>query len=122
VDLEIRKFFDSVPWQLIVRAVVAHCRDPWVLLYVRRWLAAPLQLPDGSLQERDRGTPHGSAVSPVLANLFLHCAFDAWMAREYPTVRFERYADDAIVHCATKQQAERLLEAIGNRLAEVGLR
>jgi RNA-directed DNA polymerase len=121
VDLDIQKFFDSVPWQLVVKAVVVHCRDPWVLLYVKRWLAAPLQLPDGSLQERDRGTPQGSALSPVLANLFLHYAFDAWMGREYPGVRFERYADDAIVHCATKKQAERLLEAIGNRLAEVGL-
>ena len=72
----------------------------------RRWLAAPLQLPDGTLQERDRGTPQGSAVSPVLANLFLHYAFDAWMAREFPAVRFERYADDAVVHCVSERQAE----------------
>jgi len=121
VDLDIRSFFESVPWELVVKAVAAHSTDPWVLLYVKRWLAAPLQLPDGSLQRRDRGTPQGSAVSPVLANLFLHYAFDAWMAREYPAVRFERYADDAIVHCATEQQATRLLEVVGNRLAEVGL-
>ncbi|HUE34450.1 MAG TPA: hypothetical protein VMQ38_16580, partial [Mycobacterium sp.] len=65
----------------------------WVLLYVKRWLKAPLQLPDGTVQDRDRGTPQGSAVSPVLANLVLHYAFDAWMAREYPSIRFERYAD-----------------------------
>jgi RNA-directed DNA polymerase len=121
VDLDIRSFFDSVPWELVVKAVAAHSTDPWVLLYVKRWLAAPLQLPTGSLQRRDRGTPQGSAVSPVLANLFLHYAFDAWMARTFPAVRFERYADDAIVHCATRAQAIRLLEAIGNRLAEVGL-
>jgi RNA-directed DNA polymerase len=121
VDLDIRSFFDSVPWQLVVKAVAAHSTDPWVLLYVKRWLAAPLQLPDGSLRQRDRGTPQGSAVSPVLANLFLHYAFDAWIARTFPAVRFERYADDAIVHCATEEQAKRLLEAIGNRLAEVGL-
>jgi len=121
VDLDIRGFFDRVPWELIVKAVAANSTDPWVLLYVKRWLAAPLQLPDGSLRQRDRGTPQGSAVSPVLANLFLHYAFDAWMAREYPAVRFERYADDAIVHCATETQAKRLLEAIGNRMAEVGL-
>ena len=82
--------------------MTAHTTDPWVLLYVKRWLAAPLQLPDGSLRQRDRGTPQGSAVSPVLANLFLHYAFDAWMAREFPAVRFERYADDAVVHCATE--------------------
>ncbi len=94
IDLDIQKFFDSVPWGLVVKAVAAHTDDPWVVLYVTRWLAAPLQLPDGTLQRRDRGTPQGSAVSPVLANLFLHYAFDAWMAREFPTVRFERYVDD----------------------------
>ena len=96
VDLDIRSFFDSVPWELVVKAVAAHSTDPWVLLYVKRWLAAPLQLPDGSLRERDRGTPQGSAVSPVLANLFLHYAFDAWMTRTFPAVQFERYADDGV--------------------------
>ena len=121
VDLDIQKFFDSVPWQLVVKAVAVHCSDPWVLLYVQRWLAAPLQLPDGSLRQRDRGTPQGSAISPVLANLFLHYAFDAWMAREHPAVRFERYADDAIVHCDSEAQAKRLAAAIADRLAEVGL-
>src|SRR5262249_21063360 len=121
VDLDIRSFFDSVPWQLVVKAVAAHSADPWVLLYVRRGLAAPFQLTDGSLLQRDRGTPQGSAVSPVLANLFLHYAFDAWMARSFPSVQFERYADDAIAHCASKAQAEHLLASIGNRLAEVGL-
>ncbi len=121
IDLDVERFFDSVPWELVVKAVAAHTTDPWVVLYVKRWLAAPLALPDGSLQQRDRGTPQGSAVSPVLANLFLHYAFDAWMAREYPTVQFERYADDAIVHCVTEAQAQSLVVAIGNRLAEVGL-
>jgi group II intron reverse transcriptase/maturase len=121
VDLDIQSFFDSVPWELVLKAVAAHSTDPWVVLYVERWLAAPLQLPDGSLRQRDRGTPQGSAVSPVLANLFLHYAFDAWMAREYPTVRFERYADDAIVHCVSEAQAKRLAAAIGGRMAEVGL-
>jgi RNA-directed DNA polymerase len=77
----------------MLKAVAAHTDQPWVLLYVRRWLAAPLQLPDGTLQQRDRGTPQGSAVSPILANLFLHYAFDAWMARTFPTIPFERYAD-----------------------------
>jgi group II intron reverse transcriptase/maturase len=122
IDLDVEKFFDSVPWDLVVKAVAAHSTDPWVLLYVKRWLAAPLQLPDGTLQQRDRGTPQGSAVSPVLANLFMHYAFDAWMAREHPTVQFERYADDAVVHCVTEAQARRLVVAIGDRMAEVGLR
>ena len=82
---------------------------------------APLQLPDGTLQQRDRGTPQGSAVSPVLANLFLHYAFDAWMAREFPTVRFERYVDDAVVHCVSERQARQVLAAIADRMVEVGL-
>lgn len=121
IDLDVARFFDSVPWDLLVKAVQAHSPDPWVVLYVKRWLAAPLALPDGTLQQRDRGTPQGSAVSPVLANLFLHYALDAWMAREYPSVQFERYADDAVVHCATEHQANRLVVAIRNRMAEVGL-
>lgn len=79
VEFDIRKFFDSVPWDLIVKAVQAHSDLPWVVLYVKRWLAAPLALPDGTLQVRDCGTPQGSAISPVLANLFLHYAFDAWV-------------------------------------------
>jgi group II intron reverse transcriptase/maturase len=121
IDLDIRKFFDSVPWNLIVKAVEANTALPWVLLYVKRWLAAPLQLPDGTLQERDRGTPQGSSVSPVLANLFMHYAFDMWMSRNYPGVSFERYADDAVVHCATERQAREVLAALGERMAGVGL-
>lgn len=84
IDLDIQKFFDSVRWDLIVKAVQAHTDAVWVTLYVKRWLQAPLQLPDGTLQERDRGTPQGSAVSPVLANLFMHYAFDTWLARNFP--------------------------------------
>ena len=122
IDFDVRKFFDSVRWDLIVKAVEAHTDLPWVVLYVRRWLAAPLQLPDGTLLERDRGTPQGSSVSPVLANLFMHYAFDTWLAREYPGVWFERYADDAVVHCATRSQAELVLAAIGTRMEQVGLR
>jgi group II intron reverse transcriptase/maturase len=122
IDLDVEAFFDSVSWELIVKAVEAHCTDPWVLLYVRRWLAAPIQRPDGSLRQRDRGTPQGSAISPVLANLFMHYAFDVWMARNHPAVKFERYADDAIVHCVTERQAQELVTAIADRMAEVGLR
>lgn len=84
IDLDIQKFFDSVPWDLVVIAVEANTEDPWVVLYVTRWLHAPVQLPDRTVQKRDRGTPQGSAISPVLTNLFLHYAFDAWMAREFP--------------------------------------
>jgi RNA-directed DNA polymerase len=122
IDLDIQKFFDSVPWDLVVKAVQANTDLPWVVLYVRRWLQAPVRMPDGRLHQRDRGTPQGSAVSPVLANLFLHYAFDAWMAREFPTVRFERYVDDAVVHCVSERQARQVLAAIGTRMGQVGLR
>jgi group II intron reverse transcriptase/maturase len=122
VDLDIQKFFDSVPWDLIVKAVEANTDQPWVILYVKRWLAAPIRLPDGTLQQRDRGTPQGSAVSPVLANLFLHYAFDVWMVRQFPGVAFERYVDDAVVHCVSKAQAQMVAEAIGKRMEQVGLR
>ena len=84
IDIDVQAFFDSVDWDLMCKAVAAHCTEPWVLLYVKRWLAAPLAGPDGVLTERTRGTPQGSAVSPVLANLFLHYAFDAWMSRTTP--------------------------------------
>jgi RNA-directed DNA polymerase len=122
IDLDVEKFFDSVRWDLIVKAVEAHTDLPWVVLYVKRWLAAPLQLPDGTLLERDRGTPQGSSVSPVLANLFMHYAFDTWLAREFPAVEFERFADDAVVHCATYRQARQVLAAISARMEQVGLR
>ncbi|WP_307857303.1 group II intron reverse transcriptase/maturase [Mycobacterium sp. SM1] len=121
VDLDIKAFFDSVPHDLILRAVEKHTDQPWVLLYVRRWLTAPLQRQDGELIERDRGTPQGSAISPLLANLFLHYAFDAWMVREHPELQFERYCEDAVVHCRSEQQARQVRDAIATRLRQVGL-
>lgn len=121
LDLDIRSFFDSVPWPLVLKAVAHHTDQRWILLYVERWLKAPLQLEDGTLVERERGTPQGSAISPLLANMFLHYAFDAWMAREYPAVRFERYCDDVIVHARSEREARGLRDAIAKRLAECGL-
>ncbi len=122
IDLDVQKFFDEAPWDLIVKAVQAVCDAHWVLLYVKRWLAAPLKHPDGTLQERSQGTPQGSAVSPVLVNLFMHYAFDAWMARNHPDCPFERYADDVVVHCKSRRQAEYVLAAITARMQEVSLR
>jgi RNA-directed DNA polymerase len=121
VEIDIRKFFDTVPHDLVVKAVQAHCDLPWIVLYVKRWLTAPLALPDGSLADRDRGTPQGSAISPVLANLFMHYASDAWLARVFPTVAFERYADDAVLHCRSEHQARAVLAALHERMAQVGL-
>ena len=124
IDLDVEKFFDSVPWDLMVKAVQANITtgQRWVLLYVKRWLAAPIQQHDGTLAERHRGTPQGSAVSPVLANLFMHYAVDTWLEREFPAVEFERYADDAVVHCVTERQARQVLAALAERMEEVGLR
>jgi len=123
IDLDIRKFFDSVPWDLVVKAVQANVThgQRWITLYVKRWLAAPIAMPDGRVAERDKGTPQGSPISPVLANLFMHYAFDMWLEREFPTVEFERYADDAVVHCVTERQAREVLAALEGRMAEVGL-
>jgi group II intron reverse transcriptase/maturase len=123
LDLDIRAFFDSLDHALVVKAVEPNitAEQRWVLLYVKRWLTAPMQLPDGTLQPRERGTPQGSAISPVLANLVLHYAFDLFLAREFPTVTFERYADDAVVHCATERQARQVWAALSERLGELGL-
>ena len=121
IDMDIRAFFDRVPWDLVLKAVAHHTKERWILLYVERWLKAPLQREDGSLVERDRGTPQGSAISPLLANMMLHYAFDAWMARTFPAVRFERYCDDVIVHAQSERQARYLRDVIASRLAECGL-
>ena len=122
IDLDVQKFFDTAPWDLMIKAAEAVTTTPWVLVYVKRWLAAPMQLPDGTVVERDKGTPQGSAVSPVLANLFMHFAFDTWMARNFPGCPFERYADDSVVHCVSKAQADKVLTAIAKRMSEVGLK
>ena len=121
LDMDIRKFFDTVPWDLVLNAVAHHTDQRWILLYVQRWLKAPLQREDGTLIERDRGTPQGSAISPLLANMFMHYAFDTWMTREFPDVPFERYCDDIIVHARSERQALQLRAMIASRLAECGL-
>jgi RNA-directed DNA polymerase len=122
LDLDVQKFFDSVDHELMVKAVEANTDQKWVVLYVRRWLEAPMQMPDGRVVERDRGTPQGSAVSPVLANLFMNYAFDSWLEREFPTVEFERFANDAVVHCVTERQAREVWAALSERMESVGLR
>jgi group II intron reverse transcriptase/maturase len=122
IDLDIQGFFDNVPHKQILAAVDKHTDKSWVLLYVRRWLTAPVQSKTGELETRDRGTPQGSAISPLLTNLFMHYAFDAWLARRYPMIRFERYCDDAIVHCVSEEQAGEIRQAIAERLGQFELR
>jgi group II intron reverse transcriptase/maturase len=121
LDLDIKAFFDSIDWELLLRAVRKHTQCRWILLYIERWLKAPVMLEDGTLVRRDRGTPQGGVISPLLANLFLHYAFDLWMGREFPGVPFERYADDAICHCRSEREALALRQALDRRFAECGL-
>jgi len=121
VDLNIHSFFDNIDHELMNRAVRKHAKEKWMVLYIERWLTAPMQEGDGQLVSRDKGTPQGGVVSPLLANLFLHYAFDLWMQRNYPQLRFERYADDGIVHCRTEKQAQEVRAAIARRLQECRL-
>lgn len=122
IDLDIQSFFDSLDHELVLKAVAHHTGERWVLLYVERWLKAPLDEGNGTLAARDRGTPQGSAISPLLANIFLHYAFDAWIERTFPTIPFERYADDAVVHCKSERQARFVRDRIARRLAGCGLK
>jgi len=117
LDLDIKGFFDNIDWELMLKAVHHHTDCPWVLLYIERWLKAPVQMEDGSIVARTAGTPQGGVISPLLANLFLHYAFDLWMAQEYPHIPFERYADDAICHCRSEAEARVLQDALAARLA-----
>jgi len=122
VDLDIEGFFDSIDHGLSMRALRRHTREVWVLLYIERWLTAPVLMPEGMLRERAAGTPQGGVVSPLLANLFLHYVFDMWMRKHFPRVVFERYADDAICHCRTRWEAESLKAALEQRFAACHLR
>jgi RNA-directed DNA polymerase len=121
LDLDIKGCFDNLDHELLMRAVRRHTDCRWILLYIERWLKAPVQQPDGTLVQREKGVPQGGVISPLLANLFLHYAFDEWMRRNFPNVPFERYADDAIVHCKSERQAQWLKKSIGKRLAECKL-
>lgn len=121
LDLDIKSFFDEIDWELLMRAVRCHTDCTWVLLYIERWLRAPVCMPDGTLENREKGTPQGSVVSPILANLFLHYTFDRWMQRMFSACPFERYADDAIIHCDSEDQARQLLDMLQQRFAECKL-
>jgi RNA-directed DNA polymerase len=121
LDLDVCGFFDNLDHELVLKAVRHFTACRWVLLYIERWLTAPAQQPDGPLVARDKGSPQGGVVSPLLANIFMHFAFDMWMARAHPGVPFERYADDVIAHCRTEAAAKDLWRSIAQRLADCGL-
>ena len=121
LEWDIKGLFDNISHELLLKAVKKHSNCRWVLLYIDRWLTAPMQLADGSLVKRTKGTPQGGVVSPCLANLFLHYAFDAWMGRTFPGIPWCRYADDGLVHCKTEQEALSIRAALEARLTECGL-
>lgn len=121
LDLDIRGFFDNLNHDLLMRALRAHTDCRWILLYIERWLKAPAQREDGTLVAREKGTPQGGVISPLLSNLFLHYAFDEWMRRNHPHIPFERYADDIIVHCKSETQVKWLRDGTEQRLGECKL-
>ena len=121
LDVDIQRFFDTIDHDLMMKAVRHHCKESWMIKYIERWLKNPVEHIDGSIEHPERGTPQGGVISPLLANLYLHYTFDMWMQRQYPEVKFERYADDAVVHCRTEEQAEEIRQALAKRLEECGL-
>jgi RNA-directed DNA polymerase len=121
LEFDIRGLFDNIDHRLLMKAVRHHVSCKWLLLYIERWLTAPVQQADGTLRPRTKGTPQGGVVSPLLANLFLHYTFDLWMTRRFPGKPFCRYADDGLIHCRTLNQARYIKEKLEQRLRECGL-
>lgn len=121
IDLDIKAFFDNIDHTWMMRMLEEETKEKWVLMYIRRWLEAPVQKPDGEVQSRIKGTPQGGVISPLLANIYLHYAIDLWLEKKHKGIAFERYADDAVIHCHSKKEAEELLKAIRERLNKFGL-
>jgi len=116
VEFDIKALFDNIDHDLLLQAVRKHCQIPWVLLYIERWLKAPMEVEDGTLVTRNCGTPQGGVVSPLLANLFLHYVLDVWLTRNMRSVRFCRYADDGVIHCKSLVQARLVMRKVSERL------
>lgn len=121
IDVDIKGFFDNIDHEVVMELLKKHTQEKWVLMYVDRWLKATVMQPDGSLLKREKGTPQGGVISPLLANLYLHHAFDQWMEAEHKDNPFERYADDIIIHCQSREEAEQLLETIRARMQQFKL-
>ena len=121
IDVDIKGFFDNISHEKLMELLKQHTQEKWILLYVERWLKAGVEQEDGSILERTKGTPQGGVISPLLANLYLHHAFDKWMDESNACNPFERYADDIVIHCSNKQQAERLLAALESRMSSYSL-
>lgn len=121
LEFDIKGMFDNIPHELLMKAVKKHTNEKWILMYIERWLKAPMQQKDGTIVARTCGTPQGGVISPILSNLFMHYAFDKWMQRNYPATPWCRYADDGLAHCKTEQEAQKLKQALNKRLEKCGL-
>lgn len=122
IDLDIKGFFDNIDHDLLMLAIEKHVTEKWVKMYIRRWLEMPIEKKNGEkIYKQGKGTPQGGVISPLLANLFLHYVLDLWLTINFSTVSFVRYADDAIIHCVSKEQAETILDAINQRMQECKL-
>lgn len=121
LEFDIRGLFDNLDHDLLMKAVKKHTTNQWIIIYIKRWLTAPMQMPEGTLRERRRGVPQGGVISPVLSNLFLHYVFDVWMKLNHTDIPWCRYADDGLVHCKTEQQAQQLFAELRQRFKECGL-
>ncbi len=121
LEFDIKGLFDNIDHDLLMKAVRKHTDNKWIILYIERWLKASMQLEDGAIVQRDKGTPQGGVISPILSNLFLHYTFDMWMQRKHPTSKWARYADDGLVHCRTEREAQELLKELKERFAECKL-
>lgn len=121
LDMDMKAFFDTIDHDLMMRAVEKHVPEKWIRLYILRWLESSVEMADGERQERDRGTPQGGVISPLLANLYLHYAFDVWMQRNHPAIPFERYADDIVCHCRSQEEGKAILNDLNDRLSECKL-
>ena len=121
LEFDIKGLFDNIDHALLMKAVQKHVKEDWIILYLKRWLVAPLSGVDGKLTERKQGTPQGGVISPLLANLFLHYVFDMWMQKNHPQNPFARYADDGIVHCRTEEEACEMRDKIAARFVECKL-
>lgn len=121
IKLDIKSYFDSIPHDKLLKALQFYCKEKWVSLYVSRWLKASVVNEDGSKTQPGSGTPQGGVISPLLSNLYLHVVFDGWMQQHYPGIRFERYADDIIIHARREQIAQSILQKLQSRFSACGL-
>ena len=121
LEFDIKGLFDNIPHDLLLKAVDKHTNSPWVRLYIKRWLSVPLQSKNGEVINRNKGTPQGGVISPLLANLFLHYVFDKWLTKHYPHMEWCRYADDGLVHCRSESEAQQMLNVLKQRFQECGL-